>query len=992
MGSDSNTSQEIEFVLRRFNESLPLGIQGVPPVVWLLIFLGAAVLALLFIALRYASESKAVGDRLALVRGGLRLLVGVLLATVFLAGWFFGEAFRTQPLLWWWVFVPLVVLGLAYVVWMYTWEVKTIGAWALPLAGLRVLVYGFLAVVFLLPAWQTWDVSESRSKVVLLLDVSGSMDSKDDLPTDTMPVEKLLSRQDKVIQFLTDAQVAFLKKLQDKNPVTAYRVGGQLDEDFRLFADGKEWSTEEWNAWLKPNVHEEMAAELDEEAKAKFRKKMDLLALLVNSTNLTDSVLSVLNRESNNMLQGIIVVSDGRSTQFSTETFETVKKRAADNHIPIFTVAIGEHRQPIKIGITEVQAPDQARPDDKFPIRVGVDGDGLAGQPVDVTLEVTKPNGEKDVLKPNLPAGEVPVFKPGEPPHAQIEFEVDKPVIEGEWKFVARVPKDKREIFAGKEHVTDPTTVQVVKKPLRVLLVAGGPTHEYQFVRTLFVREMDKKRAKVSIHIQLARPEIVQDIPQERLLTRFPSSIRAVDDPNDTADTKYDNLAQYDLIVAFDVDWTLLTPEQLRALEQWVSGHAGGLVVVAGMVNTFQLARGVNYEAVKPILDLLPVYPDDSRLQGLGVERSTAEPWPLNFPGASNEMEFLKLDEDSKEPIAGWKEFFAGSKGGAGGGRARGFYNYYPVKGAKANATVVATFTDPRARLTDGKEQPFLVTMPYGSGKVVYIGSGEMWRLRQCREVYHERFWTKLGRYASSGTLNRQSSRGDIYMADKFTAQKYVNLQARLRNRDMQPLERTAKPVVLVKPPAGVTLTPNKFELHAKPGQGDETAGWFEGRFLALAPGNYEIQLLIPGTPDVLSKKFDVKEANPELDNTQPDFVQLRQLASDAKDVLGRFTNEEVRDKLKRTLERTNKTAGQVPGDEKETLRLYFDLKSAAALPEFMVAERKTQKIRGPIKDVWDFGFFLGTDDPGSKLSVVMLVVIGLLSLEWLARKLLRLA
>jgi hypothetical protein len=38
---------------------------------------------------------------------------------------------------------------------------------------------------------------------------------------------------------------------------------------------------------------------------------------------------------------------------------------------------------------------------------------------------------------------------------------------------------------------------------------------------------------------------------------------------------------------------------------------------------------------------------------------------------------------------------------------------------------------------------------------VVYLGSGEMWRLRQFREAYHERFWTQLARHAAGGPGQR---------------------------------------------------------------------------------------------------------------------------------------------------------------------------------------------------------------------------------------------
>src|SRR5437660_8225795 len=118
---------------------------------------------------------------------------------------------------WFWILVLVVVLavGFVYVIWMYKRDSQSVGwAWASFLALLRCCVYVVLAAVFLLPALQTWERTELHSKVALLLDASGSMLSKDDLPTDAMPVEKLPSRQDKVIQFLTDERVGFLKRLQ----------------------------------------------------------------------------------------------------------------------------------------------------------------------------------------------------------------------------------------------------------------------------------------------------------------------------------------------------------------------------------------------------------------------------------------------------------------------------------------------------------------------------------------------------------------------------------------------------------------------------------------------------------------------------------------------------------------------------------------------------------------------------------------------------------
>jgi hypothetical protein len=918
--------------------------------------------------------------------------------------------------LWLAVLIPVLIAAFVYVIWMYKRDSRSVGwAWATFLGALRGGVYLLLALVFLLPALQTWEKTETHSKVVLLLDVTGSMNNKDEPPSDTLPLEKILSRKDKVVRFLSDDQVAFLRRLMDKNPVTVYRFGGVVDEDAKIL-DGAEGllTPQEWAAWLTPDTKLAIPLNVDKEEQDKVRKKVELHALLVNGTNLGDSILSVINRESNNMLQGIVVVSDGRSTQFSTQTFEEVRARAAKSQVPIFAVGVGEYREPINLRITELSVPDATRPDDKFPIRVEVDGEGKAEQDVEVTIDVTPPEGKEPALK----RSQVVKFKPGEPPHVQAEFQIDPAdpelppelvkknpdtgkleLAEGKWKFTARVPKDKREIFEAKEHVSDPEFVTVVKKPLRVLLFASGPTRDYQFLRTLLVREMDQKRAEVSICLQNSHPtEVIQDVPAERMLQNFPNAIRDVNDPNEKPDDKYYNLMQYDLIVAFDPDWTRLEPEQAALLETWVQRHGGGLIVVGGPVNTFQLTRGVNQEKLRPVLFLYPVVLEDNHIQE--IDRSTAEPWRLDFPGANPNMEFLKLDEEGKEVLSGWEEFFTGEKQPPAGGQnlplKRGFYDYYPVAEVKSNALVVATFTDPRARMKNGKNQPYLVTMPYGSGKTVWIGSGEIWRLRQCHESFHERFWTKLCRFVASTSQGKDKSRGKIHMGKTFTANNFVRLEAHLLGRDMLPLGRNEKPVAKIKGPQGSAPLP-PVELQPKPTQGGEWEGWFAGRFLVTAPGNYEIQLPVPGTSDTATSKFVVKESNPELDNTRPDFGQLWQIASKLEEeetregrsqkfgVFHRITNDELRAKLRAELERTNAGLSK-DGD----LRLYFDLKAAPVIPDCMKAEQRIQRSRGPVKDLWDEGMEFG--DPPLKLSFALLVVVALLSAEWLTRKLLKLA
>ena len=141
------------------------------------------------------------------------------------------------------------------------------------------------------------------------------------------------------------------------------------------------------------------------------------------------------------------------------------------------------------------------------------------------------------------------------------------------------------------------------------------------------------------------------------MLKKFPDAIERK--KTEDVDREYD-LASYDVIVAFDPDWLQLDADQMKLLKTWVEG-GGGLVVVAGPVNTSPLSRKANAEKLQPILDLYPVAPGDNRLDDL--DRTADQPFALHFPGADKAPAFLNLDPEGKGPLAGWDEFFYGTHG-----------------------------------------------------------------------------------------------------------------------------------------------------------------------------------------------------------------------------------------------------------------------------------------------------------------------------------------
>ena len=201
-------------------------------------------------------------------------------------------------------------------------------------------------------------------------------------------------------------------------------------------------------------------------------------------------------------------------------------------------------------------------------------------------------------------------------------------------------------------------------------------------------------------------------------------------------------------MVAFDPDWQALTPVEVEVLHDWVDGQGGGLIVVAGPVYA---GKGINSWLQDPAMaKIRNLYPG-----GVPAAVCAGGGFRLYQQGAVA-LELHPRRPASRFPLAG--------RGRDGQSRQAwtsfsGVFSFFPVHGPKPAATVLATYSDPRAAEV-GKEPPYFVEQFYGSGRVFYMGSGEMWRLRRVDPDYFDQFYTKLIRHVSQGRLLRGSSRG----------------------------------------------------------------------------------------------------------------------------------------------------------------------------------------------------------------------------------------
>ncbi len=555
-----------------------------------------------------------------------------------------------------------------------------------------------------------------------------------------------------------------------------------------------------------------------------------------------------------------------------------------------------------------------------------------------------------------------------------------------------RVPKAKGEIFKDKEHVSDlPVAMNVEKRPLRVLIFSGGAAKDSQFVRRLFLNERDKKRAELCIYQQVSEMAGSRslDVPDAQLLKKFPDVLRVEKNPTDKPDDQWYNLATYDVILAFDPDWTKVPQADIDRMKDWVEKQGGGLVYVAGSINTPKITEPQNATPLASLLQMLPVVPADERA-GQYLDRPTDKPIALKFPTAGGgDADFMKLDDAGKSPIAGWHEFFYGKAkeyvDPAKDPVKSGIYRCYPILEVKQTATTLATCPTQtrRGEAILVEDQPYIVTMPYPEGRVVFLG-GPMVRLREGKngEQYYERFWTKLARYAAANALKRESkSRGMIVMGRRPPSGKPLDFEAKLLDKDLKEMPETNKPKWAIYRADELTKPILTDQMKGKAG----AKGWFSGRVEAPAlPGKYQLRVQVPDSVEELREEFYVIESNPELDDTRPDFVRLRNMTSPVSEL--RLADAAKVQKLRDSLK-------SVGADKDNEARLFFDLRSARLIPEFLTTDRKEYNNRGRIVDLWSDGATLGTY--GGKpvvIATALLLVVGLLSVEWLTRKLLRLA
>jgi len=405
-------------------------------------------------------------------------------------------------------------------------------------------------------------------------------------------------------------------------------------------------------------------------------------------TNIGDAIQETLREHSGDRISGVVLLTDGRQT--GGLDLGQAGEQAAAAKVPIHVVAFGSEYPLRDLRIDEVVADPEISLGDLLRFRVKITNQISAPLAASLTLfEEGKKVNEKPL---SLARGE-----------NQVTI-VTIPETEGEREFRLVLPKYEDEIdVENNEYVLK---VKVVKRTLRLLLIAGRPTREYLYLVPALLRD---PVVELSVWLQSSDIDYVQQ--GNRCIERLPRSP--------------EEWGKFDVAILFDPDPNELTTQQVAELENMVRG-GGGLIFLAG--RNHGLAKMVQVHAVK-IRELLPVEVDKST--PLDHFRIHERPFKAERTPEGRGSSMFRLDRDDRENEQVWATFPE-------------LHWSHPVERVKPGTTVLLRASG----VGNGTANCLMAIRRYCEGAVLYCGIDSLWRWRNPHESYdYDRFWVNLVRH-----------------------------------------------------------------------------------------------------------------------------------------------------------------------------------------------------------------------------------------------------
>lgn len=421
-------------------------------------------------------------------------------------------------------------------------------------------------------------------------------------------------------------------------------------------------------------------------------------------SNVGDGISDVMRDLSANKISGLIVCSDFRQT--GGTPLKDVSARAKDNGIPVHSIVFGTEFPLRDLRIDEVIVPAEASLGDVLTFTLKVTNQISAGLRVKLTLDEfdtkTDKYAQRGIRTLTLNRGQNTVTI------ATI------PNVEGIRKFKLELPVQPDEV--DKDNNVQIVHVEVVKRTIRTLLIAGQPTLEYFYMVPALLRD---PVVELSCWLQSADVDYTQQGNKPLKKEKLPETLQ--------------EWQEFDVVMLYDADPNHITPQQIGHIEDMVS-KGGGLMVIGG--RSQGLAKFLQVHATK-MRQLLPVDIDNNQYPIL--DKHFSEPFTIERTPQAKNHPILAASTDEKLNEELWKTFPK-------------FYWHHPVKSAKPKALVMLERT---SGPNDDRGTVVMALMRYNNGSVFYSGINELWRWRYPYESYdYDRLWTRIIRYLGEAKLH----------------------------------------------------------------------------------------------------------------------------------------------------------------------------------------------------------------------------------------------
>jgi hypothetical protein len=333
-------------------------------------------------------------------------------------------------------------------------------------------------------------------------------------------------------------------------------------------------------------------------------------------------------------------------------------------------------------------------------------------------------------------------------------------------------------------------SLRVLDDKIRVLYVEGTPRWEYRYIRAVLKRDP-------RIDVQFINTEGDKDLARasKEHLGRLPEKEAAA--------------FAYDLVILGDVKASTFTPTQLALLERLVREQGGSLIVLGGR-------KHMPGEYVDtPLAALLPV-----RFGAEAWEEVGDDVYPvLTEEGRRSTVMSLERSESRTQAL--WANI-------------RPLNWVPPVAGAKPGAHVLAELSDGSQR---ARAFPLVAWQRCGAGKVMFIGTDQIWRLRaRAGDKYHLRFWGQAVQFLALSRLLGENRPVRLETGrDEYAVDEPVEIWAHALNDLYEP--STAPTFTAYVGAASGAGDAAAVVLRAVPGM----AGVFHGFCTPAAAGRYRL-------------------------------------------------------------------------------------------------------------------------------------------------------